>query len=119
MAGPTQGLNAICPEISAQLKPYLNGLLGGFIKPYLPQNWVFRTETGVATLTVTQTGDARATDGPSPTPDVTIEWTQMQLTEALANRDKSKVQPNSPPKVSFQTRKGETAFNFLRSRFGI
>lgn len=112
-------LTRSAPEIEAQLKPQLKGLLGGLIRGYLPQVWVFKTESDTASLVVSAVGDVRVFRGEARPVDVLIEWGHAQLTTALRERRKSAIPPGGPPSTSFFSPKGRTAFNFLRNRLGI
>lgn len=111
----TERLSALCTEIETELKPHLRGFGAIVIRKYLPQAWSFQTEAGAAILRVDAGGNAsvcREFGGPV---DVIIKLSQSQLVEVL----RSRVASGSPPRVIFQTSKGEAAFNFLRSRFGL
>ncbi len=110
---------SLIPEVEKELKPKINSiLLGSFIRGYLPQSWVFRTEKETVTFTVDKKGNAAVKEGDVEDPDVTIELDHEFLVEAL----KSRVQPEKPPEkseIKFLTSKGETAFNLLKKRFGL
>ncbi len=109
----------LCPEIEEELRPKLKSiLLGPFIKGYLPQQWVFRTEVETVTFSVDKKGITAVKEGAVEEPDVTIEIDQEYLVAAL----KSRSQPEKSPEkneIEFHTTKGETAFNFLKKRFGL
>jgi len=111
-------LHDICSEIEAQLKPNISGLFGGIVRSNLPQSWVFRTESETVTLHVDRSGNASVLRGILRNSDVTIEWGHELLSITLRTRNRPSVISN-PPKVSFQTQKGATAFNFLRGRLGL
>ena len=110
---------SVCPEIEEELKPKLKSIiLGPFIKSYLPQSWVFKTEKEIVTFCVDAKGNATVKDGEGDEPDVTIEIDHDFLVEAL----KSRRQPESSPEkqeINFRSTKGEAAFNFLKKRFGL
>ena len=112
-------LESLCPEIEKELKPKLGSiLLGPFIRGYLPQSWVFRTEKETVTFSVDKKGITAVKEGAVEEPDVTIEIDHEFLVEAL----KSRSQPEKAPEkndIEFHTTKGETAFNFLKKRFGL
>jgi hypothetical protein len=112
-------LASLQPEIESQLKPHLHGLFGGIVRSYLPQVWAFRTEIESASLTVSHEGTVHASTGVARKCDVLITWSQKQLMTALRTRDRTKVPAGSPPSIEFKTKRGKTAFSFLRSRFGI
>lgn len=110
---------SLCPEVEKELKPKLSSILmGPFIRGYLPQSWVFRTEKETVTFTVDKKGNAFVEEGEVEDPDVTIEIDHEFLVEAL----KTRAQPEKPPEkteIKFLTTKGETAFNLLKKRFGL
>jgi hypothetical protein len=110
---------SLCPEVERELKPKLSSiLLGSFIRGYLPQSWVFKTEKETVTFSVDKKGNAKAEEGDRDEPDVTIELDHDFLVEAL----KTRAQPEKSPQkndIKFLTTKGETAFNFLKKRFGL
>jgi hypothetical protein len=112
-------LTSLRPEIQAELRPRLHGLLGRFVRGYLPQVWAFRTELESASLTVSDKGMVRVSEGIPDDYDVLIRWSQKQLTAALRTRDKDQVPAGAMPSISFRTRRGKTAFSFLKARFGL
>jgi hypothetical protein len=112
-------LSTLRPDIETQIKPHLHGFFGGVVRHYLPQVWAFRTESDSASLSVSASGAVRATPGVARQYDVLVEWSQKQLTAALRTRDQSKIPAGSAPTFEFKTKKGKTAFSFLRSRFGL
>ena len=112
-------LAPVAAQVEEQLKPYLAGLLGGFIRPYLPQVWTFTTERGASTLRVEVDGSARVQDGLAQAADVRIQWGHSQLVAALQSGGKAGAPGGSPPKIEVISSKGQTAFNFLRNRFGL
>jgi len=105
-------------SVEAELKPRLSGLFGGFVRAYLPQTWVFRTEQDVATLRVDAHGHATAAPSALPSPDVTVELPHAELVAALAARGRRPLSPGSA-KVTAHTAKGRAAFDYLRSRLGL
>jgi hypothetical protein len=105
-------------EIEPQLQHRLKGFLGGIIRSYLPQTWVFQTEAGTASLVVERDGTTSVVGGASPHPDVTVEIPHDRLVAALKTRDATKVPPG-PLTVTPHTSKGKTAFDFLRGRLGL
>lgn len=112
-------LSRLCPEISAQLKPAISGLFGGIVRQYMPQVWVFETESGPATCHMDAKGNAKVEPGKPAIYDVLIRWQDAQLNAALTYRDRSKVPPGPEPEISFRSKKGQSAFGLLRSRFGL
>jgi hypothetical protein len=112
-------LNQVATQlIEPQVKPFTL-----FIGGWLPQHWVFNTESGSSTLVVEKTGDSRGLLGASPTPDVTVNWTDAQLdaafTVALTNGDRNTVPRNPPPRIETHTKKGRDALSMLGKRLGL
>lgn len=109
---------SLCFEVESELKPNLTGLTGIFVKGFLPQNWVFNTESETVTFSVDTNGNASVMIGNHSTPDVTIDIDHDYLSTALRTR-------TTPPfqykqfKITFHTSKGKTAFNYLRKRLGL
>ena len=110
---------SLIPEVEKELKPKLNSILmGPFIRGYLPQSWVFKTEKETVTFTVDKKGNVTVKEGDVEKPDVTIELNHEYMIQAL----KTRVKPEKSPEKSeiiFLTTKGETAFNLLKKRFGL
>jgi hypothetical protein len=110
---------SLCPEVEKELKPKLSSiLLGSFIRGYLPQSWVFKTEKETVTFSVDKKGNAAVKEGEVEDPDVTIEIDHEFLVEALQTRSQPKLSPKRN-EINFLSTKGETAFNFLKKRFGL
>jgi hypothetical protein len=113
-------LSSVCSEVETEIKQALKGLLKGpMIRGYLPQTWILRTERETVTFSVDSMGNARATNGMSPNPDVIIEWKHDYTAMALRNRSKAGIPPGEQPKIEFKTGKGKTAFGFIRGRLGL
>jgi len=111
-------LDTVAREVEPEVKGQLGGLFGGFVRAYLPQTWVFRTEREVASLTVDRAGAASVAAGAGPNPDVTIETTFELLEKALTKRSRSGLPPGKLA-VTPHTSKGKTAFDYLRGRVGL
>jgi len=111
-------LRSVCPEIEGELRPSLKGLKGALIRGYLPQTWVFRTERETVTLRVDDDGSASAKAGGAEEPDVVISMDHELLTLALESRE-SPEGDFEPPTIEYGTRKGRTAFKFLRKKLGL
>ena len=115
-------LTQLGPTIEAQLKPSLRGISGFLIRSYLPQVWVFDTGTENASLVVDSQGNVHVSSGTAQPTDVLIAIAHDSLSSALEaanglrSRDSVVMSPVSP---QFYTSKGQTAFNFLRSRLGL
>jgi hypothetical protein len=108
----------VAQDVERRLAEQMKGFAAAIIRSYLPQQWVFVTEKGTVSLSVSKDGKVRATNGPVASPDVTIEIGHDRLVAAFATRDRSKVPPG-PMGVSAHTAKGRTAFDFLRGRLGL
>jgi hypothetical protein len=112
-------LNRVATEIvEPQLKPWTL-VIGG----WLPQHWVFTTESGSSTLIVEKDGTSGGLLDASPTPDVTVEWIDsslnVALNVALTNGDQSSIPIDPRPKVTANTKKGGDALKFLGKKFGL
>lgn len=112
-------LERICVDIEAELKPPLRGIAGPIIGNYLPQSWVFETEMGNCTLFVDTEGNARVFPDSGADRDVTIHWKYDSLRTLLESRSAESVQTLGSPTIVAHTHKGQTAFTFLRKRFGL
>lgn len=106
-------------EIENQIKPALRRpLVGGIVRGYLPQLWVFKTECEMVGLSVDSCGNASIGTTNLWNPDVTITTTHAILSTILSSRSRSCVPPG-PYEVLTHTQKGRTAFNYLRGRRGL
>ena len=112
-------LGSLSHEIESQLKPNLRGIRGMFVQAYLPQTWVFETETETATFVVDARGNAHAEAGAKPDRDVTIRWKHDFLASVLKTRSHASVPGGIRPIFMFHTPKGRRAFDFLRGRLGL
>lgn len=113
-----QALTGLVPGIEKELASRLQGFFGSLLRGYLPQRWVFQTEAETATLTVDRQGTAHVTAGPGDAPDVTIEAKRDILVAAIT-RGKGSNAHARDFRITTHTKKGETAFRFLRDRFGL
>jgi len=111
-------LERVGSEVAPQVRAQLGGFFGGFVRAYLPQTWIFRTEHEVASLTVDRAGAVSVTAGASASPDVTIEAHLEQLSAALTRGSRSGLGPGDF-RVTPHTAKGKTAFDYLRGRVGL
>jgi hypothetical protein len=111
-------LQSTAPDLEARIKPQLTGFAAVLVRPYLPQRWVFETETETASLIVESSGEVRAAAGAAESPDVTLKIGLERLRIALTTRNRDLVPPG-PLVVTPHTSKGQTAFQFLRSRLGL
>ena len=60
-------------SFEAELQSRLQGFLGGFVRAYLPQVWVFKTDDGTVSLSIDTSGHATVAKGARPHADVTVE----------------------------------------------
>ena len=111
-------LGQVGTEVEAQLRPVLGGLTGFLVSGYLPQSWVFATETEVVTFHVDSRGHASVVEGRAQNPDVSIETSHAMLSAALRTRNASSV-PKGPLNIIPHTSKGKAAFQFLRGKLGL
>ena len=118
MPSLTQLFHPICAETQTEVQKTLKGLLGGMIRGYLPQKWIFATSEEVVTFCVDKDGNASILDDVVQDPDVMIKISHDHLVQILETRSA----PDSEPdylNITFQTDKGRTAFGYLRKRFGL
>lgn len=111
-------LDSISREVEKQLKLYLQGLAGVFLRGYLPQVWIFTTEIETVTFQVDGGGTVSATAGRAHSADVTIEASHAVLSAALRTRNRAMV-PSGPFKATPHTAKGRAAFGYLRGQLGL
>jgi hypothetical protein len=114
----TDLLSSAGASLEPEIRRRLGGLLGGIIRAYLPQGWVFKTDRGTATLTVDAAGAVSVAEGASAHPDVTIEIPFEILHKALTTRQRDGL-PKGPVHVTPHTSKGRAAFDYLRGRIGL
>ena len=105
-------------RIEPEVRSRLQGLFGGFVRAYLPQAWVFVTESETATLRVDVRGSVTVVPGATDAPDVTVELSVARLRAALTSRRPS---AGTTGKISVtpHTSKGKAAFDYLRDRVGL
>lgn len=108
-------LASVARDAEPQLQQQLRGLLGGFVRAYLPQTWVFRTEEGVATLHVDAAGKFSVLADAVAPADVTVEIGHARLAAAISTRRRAEGTLTVTPHTS----KGRTAFEYLRGRLGL
>jgi hypothetical protein len=111
-------LTSIAPDLEGRVRSQLTGFTAMLVRPYLPQRWVFVKEKETASLVVCATGAVSAVAGEATPPDVTVKIGLERLKVALTTRRKELVPPG-PIEVIPHTSKGQTAFQFLRSRLGL
>lgn len=118
MTSTAETLGTAAPSLEAEVKTRLGGFLGGIVRSYLPQTWVFRTGEDVASLSVDGTGHVTVSPTALPSPDVTVELEHGELARLLASKGKA-AEPAGKVKVTAHTAKGRTAFDYLRGRLGL
>jgi len=116
MPGVEELLGPVAARAQAEVQRRLGGFLGGMLRAYLPQVWVFVTDRGTASLRVAPDGSASVVPGPLAPADVTIEVGHARLEAALAGRADA---GGTPPRVTTHSAKGKAAFDYLRGRLGL
>jgi len=111
-------LGELGPAIEKEVQAHLQGLLGGFVRAYLPQAWLFRTEQDVASLRVDPSGKVTVSPTAAPQPDVTVEGPHDRLRDALRSRGRDRP-PAGTIRVTAVTARGRAAVNLLGSRLGL
>jgi hypothetical protein len=114
-----QLLTDLCEDIERQIKPNLRGSMGNLVHGYLPQVWVFETESGTCTLFLDTEGNARVFPGAGRDVDVTIHWRKDALESTLASRNRDSVSAGDYPNVIVHTDKGRAAFSYLKKEIGL
>jgi len=112
-------LGSYCGETEQQLKRRLKGIEAPLLKRYLPQTWVFETESETVSFVVDEKGNATVHEGGGSNRDVTVKWKHEPLCAVLKARSPKGVQEGDRPTITYHTQKGRAAFNFLRKRIGI
>ncbi len=113
-----EALRGIAPNLSAEIGHRLQGFTGALIRGYLPQSWTVQSPTDAATLTVDRDGIVTVQDGADLAADVTIRGARAKLIAALTQGRAAGVR-DTDFRIDLRTRKGRTAFEFLRGRFGF
>jgi len=111
-------LRATGRDVEPEVRKRLSGFFGGMVRAYLPQTWVFRTEDGTASMTVSAQGEVSVSAGAIAPCDVTIEVGHDRLRAALTTRRAGSGVPG-PLTVTPHTAKGKAAFGYLRDRLGL
>ena len=112
-------LDALVPEVQAEAKRALSGLLtGAIVRGYLPQAWVFETEEETVTFLVDRDGSARTLEGSPEHPDVGIRGPSEDLAVVLRER---RMPEGAGQRIMYKahTDKGRMAWNLLKNRFGF
>jgi hypothetical protein len=116
--GLVELLAPMSPRVEAELKPRLQGFLGGIIRAYLPQHWVFETETEKATVTIAKDGGVSVAPGAVDQPDVTVRAPRSQV-EAIAKGGPPPARRPDDVQVAAHTARGRAALEQVRKRFGF
>lgn len=108
-------------QIQMVLTGALSGPMGPMVRSYLPQVWVFETDRGTVTLAADAGGRITSFAGGMQQRDVTVRVPYDRLVAAFQSSGGRRGPPASgaPPQVTYHTEKGNTAFGFLRSEFGL
>ncbi|MCL4308756.1 MAG: hypothetical protein M1606_03990 [Candidatus Thermoplasmatota archaeon] len=114
----TETLRQIAPNLSTEIGGRLQGLTGAILHSYLPQSWALKSPSDAATLSVSAGGTVTVRDGVDPAADVVIRGAQERLLAAL-RKGRGAGLRRTDFEVELRTRKGRTAFEFLRGRFGL
>lgn len=112
-------LAGFCADAEAELRPKLQGFTGLILGGFLPQVWVFETESESVAVLADTSGKVSIKPGDGLQRDLTIRWRQDLLCGVLATRSKGSVPSGEVPTVIRHTQKGSAAFNYLRGRLGI
>ena len=107
------------PALETQVRSRLEGFLGAMLRSYLPQTWVFRTETEIASLEVDEKASVRVSPGARTPADVTIEVGHERLRRALTGRRGSSGGDGGAVHVTAHSAKGRAAYGLLRARLGL
>lgn len=112
-------LTGFCVEAEAELKPKLSGFTGLIIRGFLPQVWVFETESESVTVVADSGGRVFIRPGDGLQRDLTIKWKQDLLRDVLETRSRGGVPSGEDPEIIRHTQKGGAAFSFLKGRLGL
>jgi hypothetical protein len=112
-------LQGFCVEAEAELRPRLQGFTGMILGSFLPQVWVFETESESVTVRASQDGRICIVPADGLQRDLTIKWREDMLCNVLQARSRIGVPEGEVPEVVRHTQKGGAAFNYLRGRLGI
>lgn len=107
------------PALEKEVRSRLRGFFGAMLLQYLPQTWVFRTESEVASLHVDAQGSVRVSSGEIAPVDLTIVVGHDRLHRALTQRTSSPAGDGGPVTVTAHTAKGKAAYGLLKGRLGL
>jgi hypothetical protein len=100
----------------ARLKQALKGLFGGIVRKYLPQTWTIVTDQENVTIRADTQGSIHVSNEVAPSRDGDIEIRHDLLADGIKN---GRSPPPGSYQVKFYTAKGKTAFNQVKSSFGL
>lgn len=101
----------------ARLKQALGGfIIGGIVRSYLPQTWTIMTEQESVTIHADGQGNIRVLKGIAPTRDGNIKIRHDLLANGIQT---GRSPPPGSYQVDFYSQRGRTAFNQLKSSFGL
>lgn len=112
-------LRESAPALETQVRSRLGGFFGAILRQYLPQTWVFRTETEVASLHVDAQGSVGVTAGERLPADVTIELEHERLRRALTRQPAPPHEEERPVRITAHTAKGKATYGLLKDRLGL
>jgi hypothetical protein len=119
MEGIHHRLDELCERVQRQLKAKLSMQIGGLVRQYLPQTWVFETELGACSVHIDVEGNVRVNHGPERERDITLIWNYKALERVLQSDSLSSMRPEDYPKILVETEKGRAAFNYLKKEFKL
>jgi len=112
-------LSGFCVQAEAELKPKLQGFTGMILGGFLPQVWVFETESESVTVIADANGRVTIRPGDGLQRDLTIRWKEDLLCGVLETRSRRGVPIGEVPTVIRHSQKGGAAFNYLKGRLGL
>lgn len=112
-------LTGFCVDAEGELKPKLSGFTGLLLRGFLPQVWVFETESESVTVLADSNGNVSIQHGDGFQRDLTIRWRHDLLCKVLETKSKDCVPSGEIPTVVRHTAKGGAAFNYLKGRLGL
>lgn len=112
-------LGAACPEIEGRARSRLVVGPSEELHQWLPQSWAFKTPTESATLHLSVTGAASATDGVHEPVDLTVNWNLEDLIQVLTAKTRSVSFLGKNPVIRFHTANGQRSFSLLRGAIGL
>jgi len=112
-------LSGFCVDAEGELKPKLQGFTGLVLRGFLPQVWVFETESESVTVMADADGHVSIKQADGLQRDLTIRWRHDLLCQVLETKTKDCVPSGETPTIVRHTAKGGAAFNYLKGRIGL